>query len=78
LAKIDITLPIKLIVGFVDKLGDPDDSEMYLFYLFIRLYDLLKPTHNIEIQYYYMGHGTFILGKDMSYMQDVFRMIEGK
>lgn len=38
----------------------------------------LKHVETLVIRNYYMGHATFLAGKDMSYINDVYNIIESK
>lgn len=57
-----------LLVGTADGLADPIDAK--------HLAEKLVNVNELWYKEYYMGHSTFTLGLDMSYLDDVFKQIE--
>ncbi len=63
-----ITEDIHLFAGDTDELADPVDV--------IRLYNDLTASTGKTLHMYHMGHGTFLFGKNMQYMEEVFKILE--
>lgn len=55
--------------GDTDLLADPIDV--------VRIFNEIKDTSiNATLHMYHMGHATFLIGKDMSFMNDVFQILK--
>jgi len=64
----NITFPVHLFVGEYDKLADMADAT--------QLKNDLTGSPNVTYWLYPYTHGTFLLGKNVSYMNDVFAVLE--
>jgi hypothetical protein len=55
---------IHLYAGLTDRLATIEDSR--------KIYSNLKTITNITMNEYGCGHGSFLFGKDMSYLDDIY------
>ena len=63
----NITEDIHLFAGDTDELADPVNV--------IMLFNQLINSKGKSINMYHMGHATFLMGKNMMYMQDVLKIL---
>ena len=59
----NIDIPVNLFIGMSDKLADPTDAK--------RLIDELKGSPDVFYKFMDSGHGTFLWGKNMTFLAEV-------
>jgi pimeloyl-ACP methyl ester carboxylesterase len=65
----NINIPIHLFSGLYDELADPTDVQ--------RLYNALTGSPNVTWHQYPYGHATYFWGLNLTYLNDLFLILEG-